>query len=96
MKTIYLDSEFHCHVTNDGTMVSVETDFFDGKCDEYIEGHRFVPAGESWTGADGITYHGGMVVAWKPYVELDNSQREYERQLLSEYAEALIKLGVTV
>ena len=28
MKTIYLDSDFKCHVSNDGTMLAVETDFF--------------------------------------------------------------------
>ena len=28
MKTIYLDSDFKCHIFDDGTMTSVETDFF--------------------------------------------------------------------
>jgi len=32
MKTIYIDSDFKCHVSNDDTMRAVETDFFDGKC----------------------------------------------------------------
>ena len=47
MKTIYIDSDFKCHITDDGTMRAVETDFFDQKCDAFIEGYRFVPAGES-------------------------------------------------
>ena len=38
MRTIYIDADFKCHVTNDGTMAAVETDFFDGKCDAYVEG----------------------------------------------------------
>ena len=42
---IYIDSDFKCHITDDGTMTQVETDFFDGKCDTYIEGYRFLPAG---------------------------------------------------
>lgn len=31
---IYIDSEYHCHVTDDGTMTAVETDFFDSKYKE--------------------------------------------------------------
>ena len=45
MRTIYIDSDFKCRATNDGTLTTVETDFFDGKCDEVVEGYRFVPAG---------------------------------------------------
>ncbi len=96
MKTIYLDSEFKCHVADDGTMTAVETDFFDGKCDFFIEGYRIVPSGESWTRSDGVVFYGEMVSPWKPYSELDAAQREYEKQLLSEYAEALKKVGVVV
>lgn len=84
MKTIYLDAEFKCHVTNDGTMTAVETDAFDGKCDAFIEGYRFVPSGESWTRADGAVFHGEMISPWKDYAELDEAQRAYERQLLDE------------
>ena len=84
MKTIYIDSEFKCHVANDGTMTAVETDFFDGKCDAFVEGYRFVPEGESWTRSDGEVFYGEMIAPWKDYAELDNAQREYERQLLKE------------
>ena len=94
MKMIYIDSEFKCHVTDDGTMTAVETDFFDGKCDTFIEGYRFIPASESWMRSDGVMFHGEMITPWKEYVELDNAQREYERQLLAEYAEALKTMGV--
>lgn len=94
MKTIYIDSDFKCHVTNDGTMTAVETDFFDGKCDTFIEGYRFVPAGESWTRSDGIVFQGEMISPWKPYNELDAAQREYERQKLADAETALaILLG---
>ena len=96
MKTIYLDSEFKCHVADDGAMTAVETDFFDGKCDFFIEGYRIIPSGESWTRSDGVVFYGEMVAPWKPYSELDAAQREYEKQLLSEYAEALKKVGVDV
>lgn len=96
MKTIYIDSDFKCHVTNDGTMRAVETDYFDRKCDTLIEGYRFVPTGESWTRNDGAVFYGEMICPWKPYAELDVAQREYERRLLAEYAEALRTVGVNV
>lgn len=81
MKTIYIDAEFRCHTENDGTMTAVETDFFDGKCAEFIEGYRFVPTGESWTRSDGAVFTGEMIAPWKPYSELDAAQRAYEREL---------------
>lgn len=96
MKAIYIDSDFKCRVANDGTMKVVETNFFDGKCDTFIEGYRFVPNSESWTRSDGVVFHGEMVTPWKDYAELDAAQREYERKLLAEYAEALKVVGVTV
>lgn len=89
MRTVYIDSEFKCHVINDGTMTAVETAFFDGKCDTFIEGYRFVPDGESWTRSDGEVFHGEMISPWKDYTELDSAQREYERQLIAEYEAAL-------
>lgn len=96
MKTIYIDSEFKCHVTNDGTMTAVETDFFDGRCDAFIEGYRFVPPGENWTREDGVVFQGEMIAPWKDYAELDNAQREYERALITDMQNALNKLGVAL
>lgn len=84
MKTIYIDSDFKCHVTDDGTLTAVETDFFDGKCDTFIEGYRYVPAGEVWTRFDGVVFTGEMVSPWKDYAELDYAQLLYERQQLEE------------
>ena len=78
MRPIYRDSEFKCHVANDGTMIAVETDFFDGKCDTFVEGYRLVLAGEAWTREDGVTFAGEMVSPWKPYAELAAAQAQYE------------------
>ena len=101
MRTIYLDSDFKCRITNDGTMTAVETEHFDGKCDAFVEGYRFVPAGETWTRSDGEVFEGEMISPWKDYVELDNAQREYEKQLIiqlqnknAEYETALSEVGV--
>ena len=81
MRTIYIDSDFKCHVTDDGTFASFETDFFDGKCDTFIEGYRFVPAGEVWTRPDGKVFKGEMIAPWKPYSELAAAQAQYEQTM---------------
>lgn len=96
MRTIYIDTEFKCHIADDGTMTAVETAFFDGKCDEYIEGFRFVPEGQVWIRSDEVEFHGEMISAWKPFDELERVQMAHERKLLAEYAEALKTLGVNV
>lgn len=96
MRTIYIDSEFKCHVSNDGTMKAVDTDYFDGECDAFVEGYRFVPDGETWTREDGAVFSGEMVTPWKPYFELDAAQRQYEREQLADMKAALELLGVCV
>ena len=93
MRTIYIDPDFKCHVTNDGTMREVETDAFDGKCDSFIEGYRFVPSGESWERGDGVVFRGEMISPWKDYSELDAIQREYERQLIKELQDKSIPIS---
>lgn len=87
MRTIYIDSEFKCHTSNDGTMTAVETDFFDGKCDTVIEGHCY-EAKDSYT----------KIYPWKPDTELEYAQREYEREKLADAENALAIMwgGVTV
>ena len=76
--TIYLDSDFLCHLTNDGTMHAFETNVFDGKCAAYIEGYRYIPAGESWTRADGAVFHGEMIAPAEDYSRLEKAQQQYE------------------
>lgn len=80
-ETIYVDSSKHCHRTGDETMTAVETNFFVGKCDELVEGFCY----DNSKGY--ATYY-----PWKPYSELDDAQREYERQLLAEYEAALAEI----
>ena len=65
---IYIDSDFKCHAVDDGTMRGIETDFFNGKCHDFIEGYRFVPQGETWVDEDGIAYDGEMI---SPCVKTD-------------------------
>lgn len=67
---IYIDDDFKCHVTDDGKMRAAETDFFNEKCVEFIEGYRFIPEGETWIRDDGMVFIGEMISPWKPYSEL--------------------------
>lgn len=76
--TIYLDSDFKCHVTDGGGMTPIETDAFDGKCKRYIEGFRFVPAGETWTREDGVAFQGQMISPHTDYAILAAYQEQYE------------------
>lgn len=78
--TIYINTDFKCHTVAGDGMTAVETTAFDGKCAAYIEGYRFVPAGKTWTAADGTVYSGEMITPWKPWAELDGIQRAYERE----------------
>lgn len=91
--TIYIDSEYKCHVSDDGTMREFDISFFDGKCAEFIEGYRCVPEGETWERADGEVFKGEMIAPWKNYTELYIAQLEYE---LADADAALNELGVTV
>lgn len=97
MRMIYIDAEFKCHLSNpDGIYREVETDSFDGKCDTFVEGYRFVPSGEHWTRSDGEVFTGEMIAPWKPYAELDAAQRQYEQALIADMQQALKTLGVNV
>lgn len=78
--TIYLDNAYKCHIRSRDGYRQVESMHFDGKCDTYIEGYRFVPEGERWVREDGVVFSGEMVSPWKPWQELDAAQREYERE----------------
>ena len=51
--TIYIDSDYKCYVSAADGRRAVETDFFDGKCAEWIESFRYVPKGETWVREDG-------------------------------------------
>ena len=83
MMTIYIDADCKCYTSPCENLTAVETDAFEGKCRRYIEGYRFVPAGETWVREDGTIFNGEMIAPWKPWEELDAAQRDYERQQLA-------------
>ena len=79
MKKIYLNAAFECSTTERAdTVQSIETDFFDGKCNAFIEGYRFVPEGQSWTRDDGVTFNGEMIAPFKDYTYLEMVQTAFD------------------
>ena len=94
--TIYIDSEYKCHVLPAEDRREFEVPFFNGKCPEFIEGYRYVPEGERWVKPNGEFFRGEMISPWKPYNELERAQMQYE---LAQYETALTAiekaLGVT-
>ena len=100
--TIYIDSDYKCYTSEDDGRRAVETNFFDGKCEEWIESYRFVPEGETWTREDGEVFKGEMVTPWKDLGEAYAAQAVYVEQQLStaqaqatDMQAALNVLGVT-
>lgn len=89
---IYLDAEYKCCLTDDGTMRAVETEAFDGKCAAYIEGFRYVPEGEAWQRDDGELFNGPMLAPWRDYALLLELQAQHEAYLAE--AEAAYQEGV--
>ena len=83
MKKFYIDDDFKCHTTNpNGVFREMEDPFFDEKCDEFIKGYRYKPAGETWVRDDGFPFDGGkMITPWRPYNELAAAQAQYERDM---------------
>lgn len=77
--TIYIDSDYKCYVSAADGRRAIETDFFNGKCKTFIEGYRFVPAGEKWIMPNGIFFKGEMVAPWKDYDYLQVVQEAYEQ-----------------
>lgn len=80
---IFIDSEYKCHIENDGTMREFEVPAFFGKCEEYIEGFRYIPEGESLV-IGGREFMGEMLAPFVRFSELDMAQYRYEREKLDE------------
>ena len=94
---IYIDNDYKCHTSPGEGLTAVETDAFDGKCRQFIEGYRFVPGGEIWTREDGQVFTGEMVAPWRPYEILTEFQSIYEEEQAkqADMAAALDVLGVS-
>lgn len=77
--TIYIDNDYKCHLSDDGTRRTFDVPFFDGKCAEFVEGYRFVPSGETWTRKDGQTFNGEMIAPRRDYSGIAAIQSAVDR-----------------
>ena len=85
--TIYIDSDYKCHTSPGDGLTSLDTDAFNGKCRQYIEGYRFVPSGETWIREDSEVFTGEMVAPWRSYEVLEELQAIYEEEQMNTTAE---------
>ena len=96
--TIYIDNDYKCYVSAADGRRAIGTDDFNGKCSEWIESYRFVPAGETWTREDGEIFT-NMTAPWKDLSEAYVAQADYLAQQNRQYEAALTEieaaLGVT-
>ena len=98
--TIYIDSDYKCYVSAAEGRRAIETNEFDGKCPEWIESFRFVPADETWTREDGEEFAGAeMISPWKDLGEAYAAQTAYVTAQNAQYEATLTEieaaLGVT-
>lgn len=97
--TIYIDNDYKCYVSAADGRRAIETDAFNGKCAEWIESFRFVPAGETWTRRNGEVFKGEMAAPWKDLGEAHAAQAAYVTAQNAQYEAALTEieaaLGVT-
>ena len=90
---IYIDKNFCCHIADTGNLMPVDTKVFDGKCDRFIQGYRFVPTGQSWTRQDGTVFTGEMIAPAEDSRILEAAQAAYE-EAQAKNADALAALEV--
>lgn len=86
--TIYIDSDYKCYVSAADGLRAIETDSFDGKCEEWIESCRFVPEGETWVREDGEAFT-DMIAPWKDLSEAYAAQEAYVSAQNRQYEAAL-------
>lgn len=94
--TIYIDSDYKCYVSASDGRRAIETDFFNGKCPEWIESFRLVPAGETWVKENGEMFRGEMVSPWKDLGEAYAAQAVYVTAQNAQYEVALSEIEVAL
>ena len=90
--TIYIDIDYKCYVSAAEGRRAIETNEFDGKCPEWIESYRFVPAGETWVSPNGEMFRGEMVSPWKDLGEAYAAQTAYVTAQNAQYEAALAEI----
>ena len=91
MKTIYIDSDYMCHLENADGRTEVQTDVFDSVVDEAIPYYRYIPDGVEWTNGKGRVFHG-------LFIQVTNSNmidRITTQSIIGDMQSALAVLGVS-
>lgn len=91
MKTIYLDSNYMCHLENADGRTEVQTDVFDGVVDGAIPYYRYIPNGAEWTNNKGQIFHGLFIQA----TDSKMIDRITTQSIIGDMQNALAVLGVT-
>lgn len=91
MKTIYLDSDYMCHLENADGRTEVQTDVFDGVVDGAIPYYRYIPNGAEWTNNKGQVLHGLFIQA----TDSKMIDRITTQSIIGDMQNALAVLGVT-
>ena len=95
MKTIYLDSNFMCHIINDGTMTEIQTDMFDDLCNNSIELMRYIPQNEMWVRPNGRIIYGLFIQATdSEKINAYQIQWQSDQEQMEDMQNALEILGV--
>lgn len=105
MRTIYIDENFICHSDYAEGRTEITTSSLDSIPDSILKFYIYVPAGTIYTKSNGTTIKGEFAQCLDSVsadmeqmrskiteYELDAAQREYERQLLTEYESALTEI----
>lgn len=90
MKTIYIDSNYMCHLENAQGRTPIETDAFDGIVDAAIPYYRYIPQGEEWTDSKGRVLHGLFIQA----TDSNAIDRIVQAAYINDMQNALSILGV--
>lgn len=90
--TIYIDSDYKCYVSASDGRRAIETNDFNGKCPEWIESFRYVPAGETWVKRNGEMFRGEMIAPWKDLGEAYAAQAAYVTAQNTQYENALSEI----
>lgn len=94
--TIYIDSDYKCYVSAAEGRKAIETDAFNGKCADWIESFRFVPAGETWIRDDSEVFNGEMMAPWKDLSNAYAAQTAHVTAQNTQYEAALSEIEVAL
>ena len=94
--TIYIDNDYKCYVSAAEGRRAIETNEFNGKCPEWIESFRLVPASETWVKENGEMFRGEMIAPWKDLSEAYTAQTAYLERQNAQYEAALSEIEVAL